>query len=136
MSEALKKDRPEFRNIHVTDILRYRMPAAAKVSIMHRISGVLIFLLLPFILWMLDASLTSEISFARFQEVLSHPIAKLIVLALSWGYLHHFCAGLRHLFLDMHFAPGKEGAHSTAIITLVVSLALTAVVALKLFGAF
>lgn len=136
MSEALKKDRPQFRNINVTDILRYRMPSSAKVSILHRISGAVIFLLLPFILWLLDASLTSEISFERLKSVASHPFAKLVILVLSWAYIHHFCAGIRHLFLDMHFAPGKENAHRTANITLLITIALTVAVALKLFGVF
>jgi succinate dehydrogenase / fumarate reductase cytochrome b subunit len=136
MSEALKKDRPQFKNIHVTDILHYRMPPSAKVSILHRISGVIIFLLLPFILWLLDQSLTSEISYEQFSAVLSHPLAKLVILVLGWAYIHHFCAGIRHLFLDMHFAPGKENAHRTANITLVITIVLTLAFAAKLFGLF
>lgn len=136
MSEALKKDRPQYRNIHVTQILRYRMPLAAIVSILHRISGVLIFLLLPFVLFLLDQSLTSELSFEYFKGFLAHPLAKLIVLVLAWGYLHHFCAGVRHLLLDVHFALTKEAARKTALTTLCVSLFLTLLVALKLFGAF
>jgi succinate dehydrogenase / fumarate reductase cytochrome b subunit len=136
MSEALKKDRPQFKNIHVTDLMHYRMPSSAKVSILHRISGVFLFLLLPFILWLLDQSLTSEISYEQFHEVASHPFAKLVILALGWSYIHHFCAGIRHLFLDMHFAPGKENAHRTANITLVITILLTLVFAAKLFGLF
>ncbi|MDB5796804.1 MAG: sdhC [Paucimonas sp.] len=136
MSEALKKDRPQFRNIHVTQILRYRMPPAAIISILHRVSGVLMFLLLPFILYLLDNSLTSEVSFEKFKGVLAHPFAKLVVLALAWAYLHHFCAGLRHLFLDMHVGLTKEAANTWSLVLLVVSLVLTGVVALKLFGAF
>ncbi|WP_151447579.1 succinate dehydrogenase, cytochrome b556 subunit [Lacisediminimonas profundi] len=136
MSEAVKKERPQFRNIHITQIVRYRMPLAAIVSILHRVSGALIFLLLPFILFLLDKSLTSEISFDYFKGFLSLWFVKLVVLALSWGYLHHFCAGIRHLLLDVHVAGTKEGARKTAVATLGVSLFLTALVALKLFGAF
>jgi len=135
MSEAAKK-RPQFRNIHITDLaFNYRMPLAAKVSILHRISGVAIFIFLPFILYLLDLSITSEGSYERFRGLLEHPLAKIVVLGLAWGYLHHFCAGIRHLVLDTHTSNTKEGARTTAIITLVVSLALTAVVAVKLFGA-
>ncbi len=137
MSEALKKDRPQFKNIHVTDILHYRMPPSAKVSILHRISGVIIFLLLPFLLWLLDQSLTSEISYEQFSAVLSHPLAKLVILVLGWSYIHHFCAGLRHVFMDMHFAPAsKESAHRSANITLVITIVLTLAFAAKLFGLF
>ena len=135
MSEAAKK-RQQFRNIHITDLaFNYRMPLAAKVSILHRISGVVLFLLLPFILYLLDLSLTSEGTYEQFRGVLARPFPKLSVLGLSWAYLHHFCAGIRHLVLDTHVSATKEGARSTAIITLVVSLLLTALVAFKLFGA-
>ena len=136
MSEAVRKERREFRNIHVTQIARYRMPLSAIVSILHRISGALIFLLLPVALYLLDRSLTSETSFDYFKGIISHGFVKLVLLALAWAYLHHFCAGIRHLLMDKHFALSKEGARRTAAVTLVISLLLTALVALKLFGAF
>lgn len=136
MSEAVKKQRPQFRNIHVTQILRYRMPVAAIVSILHRISGAFIFLLLPFILYLLDKSLASEMSFDYFRGIASHWFAKLILLALSWAYLHHFCAGVRHLFMDVHIGGSKEGSRKSAAGVLVASLSLTVLVALKLFGVF
>lgn len=140
MSEAIngivKKERPEFRNIHLTDIARYRMPLAAFVSILHRISGVLIFLLLPFILYLLNSSLTSEISFDYFKGFTSGWFVKLIILALSWSYLHHFCAGVRHLIMDTHLGLDKDSARKSAVSVLVVSLLLAALVALKLFGVF
>jgi succinate dehydrogenase / fumarate reductase, cytochrome b subunit len=91
---------------------------------------------LPFILYLLDQSLTSEISFDAFKGFLANPIVKIITLVLSWAYLHHFCAGIRFLVLDMHVAVNKEGGRQTAIAVLVVSLVLTLAVALKLFGAF
>lgn len=140
MSEAINgvviKERPEFRNIHLTDIARYRMPLAGFVSILHRISGVLIFLLLPFILYLLNSSLTSEISFDYFKGFTSGWFVKLIVLALSWAYLHHFCAGIRHLIMDTHVGLDKDSARKSAVSVLVVSLFLAALVALKLFGVF
>ncbi|HYD81482.1 MAG TPA: succinate dehydrogenase, cytochrome b556 subunit [Paucimonas sp.] len=136
MSEAAKK-RPQFRNIHITDLaFSYRMPLAAKVSIMHRVSGAFIFLLLPFILYLLDNSLTSEGTFEYFRGLMSYTSVKLVVLALAWAYLHHFCAGMRHLVMDLHIGATKEGARSSAIAVLAVSLPLTALFGLKLFGVF
>ncbi|SAL86171.1 succinate dehydrogenase cytochrome b-556 subunit [Caballeronia terrestris] len=112
------------------------MPLAGKVSILHRISGLLLFISLPFLLYLLDQSLTSEISFDAFKGILGNPIVKIIVLVLSWAYLFHFCAGIRFLLLDTHTAVSKEGGKQTSIVVLVVSTLLTLAVALKLFGAF
>ena len=125
-----------FTNIHVTQIIRYRLPAAGIVSILHRISGAMMFVLLPFVLYLFDKSITSEISFEYLKGYVSHPLVKLAVLALCWGYLHHFCAGIRHLVMDMHIGLAKQEAAKSAKTVLVVSLALTVLVALKLFGAF
>jgi succinate dehydrogenase / fumarate reductase, cytochrome b subunit len=136
MSEAIKKQRTEFKNIHVTQIMRYRMPLSAMVSIMHRISGALIFLLLPFILYLFEKSLFSEIAFEHFKGIVSHWFVKLILLGLAWAYLHHFCAGIRHLLMDLHIGLSKDGARKSAIGVYAISLPLTALVALKLFGAF
>jgi len=140
MSEAVrevpKKERPQFTNIHVTQLSNYRLPLAGIVSILHRISGFLMFALLPFVLYLLEQSLRSEISFAYYQGIVSYPLVKLIILALVWGYMQHFCAGVRHLFMDLHFGLDKDTARKSAASVLVVSLALTLVVALKLFGVF
>ena len=140
MSEAVrevpKKERPQFRNIHVTELSNYRMAVGPIVSILHRISGIIIFALLPCILYMLELSLRSEMSYAYFQGIASHWFVKLITLGLVWAFLHHFCAGIRHLFMDVHVAAEKEPARNTAKFVLVISLVLTALVALKLFGVF
>lgn len=140
MAEALKP-RPTFRNIHITQILRYRLPPAGMVSILHRVSGALMFLLLPFIVWLMDVSLTSEISYERFTAAFSAGIGvvpawvvNLVALALIWAYLHHFIAGVRHLWMDMTHSVTKEQGHSSAIVTLAVSLLLTLALAGKLFG--
>ncbi|AFQ51208.1 succinate dehydrogenase, cytochrome b556 subunit [Burkholderia cepacia] len=138
MTDAVRKPRPEYRNIGFGDItMKYRMPLAAILSILHRISGALLFLFLPFVLFLFDQSLTSELSFEVFKAFLSNIIVKLIVLALSWAFLHHFCAGIRHLLMDVnHDAVTKEGGKRTAVVVFVVSIALTIAMALKLFGAF
>jgi succinate dehydrogenase / fumarate reductase cytochrome b subunit len=100
MSEAVKnarKERPQFRNINVTDLANYRMAVPSIVSILHRISGAVLFLALPFLLYLFELSIRSEISFAEFGGILSHPFAKLVIVVLAWGYLQHFFAGVRHL---------------------------------------
>ena len=143
MTELAKK-RPEFRNINaLSDLPTYRLPAAGWVSILHRISGMLMFLLMPLIIWMFDNSISSEISFAKFSAAFNVGLGfvpgwfmKLVALALIWGYLHHFIAGLRHLYMDMCHAVSKEFGKSSAIVTLVLSLGLTAVLGAKLFGLY
>ncbi|GAA5088308.1 MAG: succinate dehydrogenase, cytochrome b556 subunit [Alcaligenaceae bacterium] len=137
MSDTAQKQRPQYRNVSVPQILSYRMPLAARTSILHRISGALLFLSLPvIILPLLAMSLSSEAGFAALSNVFGSPIMKLIVLALVWGYLHHFCAGIRYLALDLGKGNDKYTANKTAASVLVVSLALTVVFALKLFGVF
>ena len=138
MSEAVKKPRPEFRNIGIGQILTsYRLPLAGRVSILHRVSGALLFIFLPFLLYLFDQSLTSELSFEVFKAFLSNIIVKLITLVLAWAFLFHFCAGVRHLVMDTnHDAVSKEKGKSTSIVVFVVSSLLTIAFAAKLFGAF
>ncbi|WP_425258034.1 succinate dehydrogenase, cytochrome b556 subunit [Rubrivivax sp. RP6-9] len=135
--------RPVYRNIHITDIARYRLPPAGVVSILHRISGAVMFLLLPFIVWLFDVSLTSEISYERFTSAFVAGIGfvpawfvKLVVLALIWAYLHHFIAGVRHLWMDATHSVTKQQGHSSAVFTLVASVLLTLVLGAKLFGLY
>ena len=143
MTEAARK-RPEFRNINaLSDLPNYRLPAAGWVSILHRVSGALMFLLMPFIIWMFDSSITSEISFAKFAAAFNVGLGfipgwfmKLVALAIIWAYLHHFIAGIRHLYMDTFHAVTKEFGKSSAVVTLVLSLGLTAVLAAKLFGLY
>ena len=137
--EAQKKGRPVIRNVDFGDITYrgyYKQPPSAIVSILHRVSGAGLFLFLPFLLWLFQESLRSEISFAHFAGVVSHPFTKIIILGLSWAYLHHFCAGVRHLFMDNHMALDKDASQKTARWVLTISLVLTLLVALKLFGVF
>lgn len=145
LASAPRPKRPEFRNINVfTDLPSYRLPAAGIVSILHRISGFIMFLLLPFIIWMFDVSVSSEISFARFTSAFGRGIGfvpgwfiKLVALALIWAFLHHFVSGLRHIWMDIsHEAVSKEFGKTSATITLVVSVALTLVLGAKLFGMY
>lgn len=136
--------RPEFRNINaLTDLPSYRLPVAGIVSILHRVSGALMFVLMPFIIWMFDTSISSEISFAKFTQAFSVGLGwipgwfmKLVALALIWAFLHHLIAGLRHLWMDMRHAVSKEFGRSSAMVTLSVSVGLTLVLGAKLFGLY
>ena len=137
MSETASKRRPQYRNLTVPQLLVYlnRMPLAAKTSILHRASGALLFLCLPLVIVPLfGRSVTSPETFASLAQWTSNPLFKLVLLALIWGYLHHFCAGIRYLTLDMHMGNDKQTAQKTAGTVLVVSLALTVILGLKLFG--
>lgn len=140
MSEAVnnaRKERPQFRNISITDILfRIRLPIPAKVSVLHRISGAVLFLALPFLLYLFELSIRSEISFAELGGVVSHPFAKLVLVVLAWGYLQHFFAGIRHLVMDTHIGLDKQSARKSAAVVLVLTAITTLLVALKLFGVF
>ena len=139
MSDTLKQ-RPVYRNIHVSQIVGYRLPPAGFVSILHRVSGLTMFLLMPFIIWMFDTSLTSEISYSQFTSVFAGGVGflpgwfvKLVALALIWAYLHHFIAGLRHLWMDATHAVTKEFGHNSALFTLISSVLLTLVLGARLF---
>ena len=143
-SPSTRPKRPEFRNINAfTDLPTYRLPVAGIVSILHRVSGALMFLLMPFIIWMFDTSISSELSFARFTSVFNIGAGfvpgwffKLVALAIMWAFLHHLIAGLRHLWMDMRHAVSKEFGKSSAIFTLVLSIGLTVVLGAKLFGLY
>jgi len=145
MTELAKK-RPEFRNINAfRDLPTYRLPAAGWVSILHRVSGVLMFVLLPFIIWMFDTSVSSEYSFARFRSVFNNGVGplvpgwfvKLVALSLIWAYLHHFIAGLRHLWMDVsHKAVTQEFGATSAMVTWISAVVLTVVLGAKLFGLY
>ena len=140
-----QKQRPEFRNINAfRDLPTYRLPAPGWVSILHRISGVLMFVLMPFIIWMFDTSVSSEISFARFRSAFENGLGfvpgwflKLVALGLIWAYLHHFIAGVRHVWMDVsHKAVSKEFGGKSAKVTLALAVVLTVLLGLKLFGVY
>jgi succinate dehydrogenase / fumarate reductase cytochrome b subunit len=119
------------------------LPAAGWVSILHRISGALMFLLLPFIIWLFDKSISSEISFAKFKAAFNIGVGlypawfiSLVTLALVWAYLHHLIAGLRHLYMDATHSVDKAFSHRSAVFTLALSLGLTVLLGAKLFGIY
>jgi succinate dehydrogenase / fumarate reductase cytochrome b subunit len=118
--KAPKRKRPKNLNL-----LTIRLPIPALVSIMHRVSGAFLFMLLPVLLWVLHQSLANDESYQLAQAVLHHPLAKLICLAVTWAYLHHACAGIRHLALDAHYGLRLNYARATSRAVLIVSGLLT-----------
>ena len=140
MSE-MTRQRPG--TMRLIDAVKYRLPLAGLVSILHRASGLMMFALLPFIIWLFDNSLSSEISYDTFTSAFVAGIGfapawfvKLVVLALIWAFLHHSISGVRHVWMDMtHSVTIKQG-RSSAIVTLVSSLVLTVLLGTKLFGVY
>lgn len=129
MSEAIvRKPRPKFLALN-----EIRLPLPGIVSILHRISGVGLFLMLPFLLYLFDRSLTSPESFATYKSVVGNPFAKLILLGLLWAYMHHFCAGIRFLLLDLHKGIDLQSARKSSRIVLIVSITLTVLIGVKLW---
>jgi len=122
MAEMTIKKRP--KNLDLTTI---RLPLAGKVSILHRVSGAGLFLFLPVMLGLFSASLTSADTFATFKSVFSTLPAKVVMAGLIWAFVHHFCAGIRFLLLDLHVGIEKEAAAKSAGIVLAVSIPLTLV---------
>ncbi len=138
----LSKPRPG-ANMRLIDALQYKLPLAGLVSILHRASGMLMFFLLPLVIWFFDNSITSEISFDKFASAFTAGIGfvpgfiiKLVVLALVWAYLHHLIAGIRHLWMDATHSVTLAIGRASAISTLASSLGLTAFLGAKLFGLY
>jgi succinate dehydrogenase / fumarate reductase, cytochrome b subunit len=105
------------------------LPLPGLVSIFHRVSGALLFLFLVVLLYLLDRSLGSAAGFDDVRATLAHPFAKLVMLVLLWSYCHHFCAGIRYLFLDMHKGIDLATARTTSIAVFAVSIVLTVILA-------
>ena len=126
---AIKKARPKYLSLAAL-LFEIRLPLAGWVSILHRVSGALLFLATVWLLFLLDRSLASESGFESVRGYTSHPVVKVALLVLIWSYCHHFCAGIRFLFLDIHKGIDKETARLTSIVVIVAGLALAG-----LFGA-
>lgn len=125
---TVRKPRPKHLALN-----QIRLPLPGIVSILHRISGAGLFLLLPFLLFLLDRSLGSPETFETFSAVVGHPLVKLLLIGLLWAYMHHFCAGIRFLLLDMHKGLELEAARNSSRIVLIVSIVLTVIIGVKLW---
>jgi succinate dehydrogenase / fumarate reductase cytochrome b subunit len=127
----MSKQRPKFLNL-----AEIRLPVPGFASILHRVSGAGMFLMLPVLIWLLQLSLQSPESFETLKSVVAHPLVKLILLGVLWAFLHHFCMGIRILLIDIHVGVEKQAARASAKAVLAISLALTVILGLKLLGAY
>ena len=126
---AVKRKRPIYLNV-----LAIRQPLPAIVSILHRISGTLLFVVgIPLALWGVQASLASAESYAAWKALFANPWSKLVLLALAWAYVHHLLAGIRHLVLDVHIGLDLPVARQSSAVVLVIAVLVTAAVAMKLW---
>src|SRR5690242_2083691 len=129
VERPVSKPRPVYLNL-----VRIRLPLPGIVSILHRLSGAGLFLVgLPLVLHFVQASLASQGSFEAVAAFLAHPLMKVVLLGLVWAYLHHFCAGLRYLLLDMHQFIELKPARQSSAVVLITSLVLTLIVAVRLW---
>jgi succinate dehydrogenase / fumarate reductase cytochrome b subunit len=120
MAEMTIKKRP--KNLDLTTI---QLPLPGKVSILHRVSGAGMFICFPLLLWLFSASLSSPESFATFKSIAGMLPVKVVLAGLLWAFVHHFCAGVRFLLLDLHIGIEKEEARKSAVAVLAVSIPLT-----------
>jgi succinate dehydrogenase / fumarate reductase cytochrome b subunit len=128
----MTKQRPKYLALH-----EIRLPLAGFASILHRVSGAGLFLMLPLLIWLLQLSLEStQQSAALFGAVTGNLLVKLVLLGLMWAFLHHFCMGIRILLIDIHVGVEKRQSHVSAVVVMVVSLSLTLILGLKLLGAY
>lgn len=125
---AVKKKRPVYLNL-----VQIRLPLPGFISILHRVSGALLFLAGIWLLFMLDRSLASEAGFDSVKRYVGFPLVKLALLGVIWAYCHHFCAGIRYLFLDLDKGTDLASARMTSMLVLVISVALTAFLGAKLW---
>ena len=124
----MNKHRPKHLALHLI-----KLPLPGFVSILHRISGLLLFIALPLLLLMLQYSLRSIETYTQLLAVLAHPLAKLMLLGLLWAFLHHFCAGLRYLAIDLDYGVKLAQARASSKMVLAVSLVLTVLLGARLW---
>ncbi|MCL2021434.1 MAG: succinate dehydrogenase, cytochrome b556 subunit [Betaproteobacteria bacterium] len=118
------RERP--KNLGLSEImLQIRLPLPGKLSILHRVSGVLLFLMLGPLLYCFQLSVTSPGDFAVFKSMASEPLCRALFAVIIWAYLHHICAGIRFLLLDMHVGIDLASARLSAAIAFAVSITLT-----------
>ncbi|HQT80918.1 MAG: succinate dehydrogenase, cytochrome b556 subunit [Ferrovum sp. 37-45-19] len=126
---VITKKRP--KNLDLTTI---KLPVPGVVSILHRISGALLFLIgIPFLLWVVQSVIHSAAEYQQMVTWLQHPLLKLSLLLMLWSFLHHFCAGIRYLLLDLHIGIELAGARLSSMIVLMVSILLTLIIGVKLW---
>ena len=116
------------------DLLRIHLPLAGWVSILHRLSGALLFLAFPIGVWALSVSLSDGAGFQRMAAWLTHPLSKLLLLLLIWAFTHHALAGLRHLALDGHWGVERDAARRSSLGVLLATALITLSAAWRLLA--
>ncbi|MDP2031356.1 MAG: succinate dehydrogenase, cytochrome b556 subunit [Thiobacillus sp.] len=116
------------------NLLRIHLPLSGWVSILHRISGALLFLAFPFGVWVLSVSLSDEAGFQRMAAWLTHPSSKLFFVLLIWAFTHHVLAGFRHLALDVHWGVERDAARRSSLGVLLATALITLSVAWRVFA--
>ncbi|HEY9098889.1 MAG TPA: succinate dehydrogenase, cytochrome b556 subunit [Thiobacillus sp.] len=116
------------------NLFQIHLPLAGWVSILHRISGALLFLVFPLGVWGLSVSLSDEAGFQRVADWVSHPLSKLMLLLWVWAFVHHVLAGLRHLALDVHWGVEGRCARVSSIAVMSVTALITLFAAWRLFA--
>lgn len=106
------------------NLFTIKFPLPAIISILHRVSGAIVFLLIPLLLWMLQKSLTSSVAFDELQDTLSNPFMKLVIWALVSALLYHLVAGLRHLLMDLGLGEDLRAARFSGWVAIVISIIL------------
>lgn len=107
------------------DLTKIKLPLPALVSILHRASGAVLFLFIWLFLYGLERSLASPQDFAALKSMFAHPLVKLLLLGFLWAYLHHLCAGIRHLAMDLDYGTELAAARASSWAVLAISIALT-----------
>ena len=124
----MNKKRPKHLALHLI-----KLPLPGFVSILHRVSGFALFLALPLLLLMLQYSLQSIETYTQLQSMYANPLVKLVMLGLMWAFLHHFCAGLRYIAIDLHWVHNLAQARNSSKVVMVISLILTVILGVKLW---
>jgi succinate dehydrogenase / fumarate reductase cytochrome b subunit len=122
------------RNLSLADLARYRLPVPGVLSILHRVSGALMFVLLPALLWLFDLSVRSEGGFQQLRQAANGWLAKTALSLLAWALAHHLAAGVRYVLIDMDLGVDRAAARRSALIVFAVSLPIAVWSALAIFG--
>lgn len=115
--------RPKYLNL-----FKIKLPLPGVVSILHRASGALLFAAIPVLLAGFQLSLASAESYENVRQALASPLAKLALIGLAWGFLHHFLAGLRYLAMDMDYGLDLDKTRRSSKLVMIFSLGLTALI--------
>ena len=124
----MSRPRPKYLNL-----FQIRLPVPGLISILHRVSGAALFLFIPFLLTLFEWSLESQQTFLRFKGTFSHWAIKLILIGLTWAYLHHLLAGLRHLALDLHYGTDLASGRAISWAVLAGGIVLTLLIAVMIW---